>query len=248
MFIRKFLAVATLALGFSTQAATTVEFTTPSGTAGPNDVIEVWLTLSTDTGFTFDPSDPDGDGSYGGVIDPADLPTGGFSFDANMGEGAFVEFDFIESAFASISAGCSGSFVVGTNGECGLGGVGTDNYNFNFGPGWSPGNNALELAAGDSIDFLWGAFTPVDGGAAEGTYDYFEAGFGLFFRGVGFDDFGEEVEVLTFIELGQACDAGDQSCAFSRTITAAPVPVPAAAWLFASALFGLAGMSRRRKV
>lgn len=245
MSFRKLLALATILFGLSSQAATTLQFTTPSGTAGPGDVVEVWLTLSTDTGFTFDPGDPDGDGSYGGAVDPSDLPTGGFSPDANMGAGGFIEFDFIEFAGASISASCTGSFVIDSAGDCGLGGVGTDDYDFNFGPGWSPGGGVFSLAAGESIDFLWGSFTPVAGGATAGTYDYFSAGIGIFFNGIGIDDFGEEFEASAFLGLATTCSDGDPSCSFSRTV--APVPVPAAVWLFASALLGLTTMSRRKR-
>ena len=248
MIARKLLPLASLLLlGVNAQAATTLEFSTPNGNIGANDVVEVWLTLSTDTGFNFDEDDPDGDGSYGGAIDPADVPTGGFSFDANMGEGAFVEFDFIDSAFASISASCGGSFVIDMNGDCGLGGAGTENYTFSFGPSpyWAPGG-ALSLGAGDSTSFLWGTFTPVAGGAAAGTYDFFNAGIGIFFTGFGTDDFGEEVSLSAFFGLDSTCPTSDPSCAFTRTV-GSPVPVPAAVWLFASALLGLTGMSRRRQ-
>ena len=36
--------------------------------------------------------------------------------------------------------------------------------------------------------------------------------------------------------------------AFSVTAELAPVPIPAAAWLFGSGLLGLVGMARRKKV
>ncbi len=244
MVFRKLLVLATIFCGFSIQAATTLEFVTPNGTVGPDDVVEVWLRLSTDTGFNFDPNDPDGDNSYGGAVDPLDFPTGGFSPDANMGAGAFVEFDFVDFVGASISASCSGSFVIDSGGNCGLGGAGTDDYNFTFGPGWAPGGGGLTLAAGESIDFLWGTFTPVAGGAAPGTYDYTSAGIGIFINGFGFDDFGEEVEISTFLQIDVTCSSGDPGCGFSRTV--APVPVPAAVWLFASALLGLTSLSRRK--
>ena len=42
--------------------------------------------------------------------------------------------------------------------------------------------------------------------------------------------------------LGQ----GNVSYAFSATLTTAPVPVPAAAYLFGSGLIGLAGLARRK--
>ncbi len=246
MFARKLLPLAALLLlGANAHAAISLEFSMPTGTVGPDDAVEVWLTLSTDTGFTFDESDPDGDGTYGGALAPGDLPTGGFSFDANMGAGGFIDFDFIDFAGASISASCSGSFVIDSNGDCGLGGAGTENYTFSFGSAsdWAPGG-FQSLAAGDSISFLWGTFTPVAGGAAPGTYDFFDAGIGIFFTGFGLDDFGEEQSATAFFELASTCTAGDSSCAFSRTV--APIPVPAAVWLFASALIGLTGMSRRR--
>ncbi len=247
MFAKKLLPLAALLLlGANAHAAISLEFAMPTGTVSATDNVEVWLTLSTDTGFTFDASDPDGDNSYGGAIDPAEVPTGGFSPDANMGMGGFIDFDFIEFAGASISASCSGSFVIDSSGDCGLGGAGTENYTFAFGSAadWAPGGE-LTLGAGDSITFLWGTFTPVAGGAAAGTYDYFDAGIGIFFQGVGFDDFGEEVFASSFANLASTCASGDSSCAFTRTV--APVPVPAAVWLFASALIGLSGMSRRRR-
>ncbi|MEM7082107.1 MAG: hypothetical protein AAF465_05195 [Pseudomonadota bacterium] len=245
MAIRHTLCALLLMMGVSSHAALTLEFTTPSGTAGANDAIEIWLTLSTDTGFSFDPFDPDGDMSYGGAIDPSDVPNEGFSFDANMGTGGFVEFDFIEFVGLSLFATCNGSFVV-EDGTCGFGMGGTDNYSFSFGPGPSPGNDPISLAAGESLDFLFGTFTPVAGGAEAGTYDFFRVGLSLFFAGVGFDDLGEEVAVDAFFDLALACEDGDPSCAFTRTVSATPVPVPAAAWLFASALLALSSLSRRR--
>jgi hypothetical protein len=40
---------------------------------------------------------------------------------------------------------------------------------------------------------------------------------------------------------------GDTSWTFTGTYETAPVPIPAAAWLFGSAALGVAGLARRRK-
>lgn len=246
MNIKSLLLLAALAVGASSHAALTLTYTNPTGTVGANDAVEIWLTLSSDTDVTYDPNDPDGDMTYGGIVAPGDFPTGGFAPDANMGAGDFVEFDFVEFVGSSLFATCAGSFVVDEDG-CGFAMGGTNDYSFSFGPGWDPGNNGLTLAAGESIDFLFGTFTPVAGGAAEGTYDFFDSGISLFIAGFGFDDLGVEVQIDTIFDLAIACESGDPSCRFSRTVTASPVPVPAAFWLLASALFGVAGINRRAR-
>lgn len=42
--------------------------------------------------------------------------------------------------------------------------------------------------------------------------------------------------------------SNDAGSSYSMTVTASPVPVPAAVWLFGSGLIGLVGVARRRKI
>ena len=52
---------------------------------------------------------------------------------------------------------------------------------------------------------------------------------------------------LTSYILGSATWAADGSLTITGNGTSAPVPLPAAVWLFGSGLMGLVGVSRRRK-
>ncbi len=234
-FLSRLIAVSFILLSSLAHSAATLTFRDPDGTASPSDTIPVWLTLTTDTGIHFDSSDPDGDSTYGGLVNPADIPTSGFSFNQ---PGSFV-FAEITNVRLSNSFTCSGSF---TSNGCPPG----EQYDFSF-------NNAdptlsnldfFNLNAGESRDFLFGEFTPIDGSADPGFYNFFSANLFIGFDGFGFDMDGNEVDVHSFLNLASTCPNGDTSCDFSRTVVTA-VPLPATIWLFISAL-GLLGFRGHR--
>lgn len=212
--IKKFtviLAIVVFAGSAAAVHALSMTFVTPTGSVGANELIDVWVRFATDdTPLSFDSTDPDGDTTYGNLEDFGYTPTGVFT-----------------QASTTAAYLCSGSFTAGGGGACTPG----DNYTFDFNYG---ANSFLFLdnyflAANSSQDFLFGTYTPVAGGAAPGTYDFFGAFFSINFSGEG-----------TF-DLAETCPS--QSCSFERTV----VPLPAAAWLFGSALFGLVGLVSRKK-
>ncbi len=231
---RSFLAAAALAALHLPAHALTVTFIEPDGVVGPNDDIPVYIRLTADSDIAFDGNDVAG--NFG--IDPGLVPTEGFYF-SDAGP-VRLPFESLTRAIVSTSFTCSGSFTDGGDSPCAPG----DNYDFEFsladGEGII-GLNTLDLAAGESQDFLFGTFTPLEGGAAPGDYNFFGANVGFLFFGTGIDEFGQSVDVLEFVTLGTTCTTGDFSCDFSRVV----VPVPAAAWLFVSALGLLVGTRRR---
>lgn len=125
---------------------------------------------------------------------------------------------------------CSGD---GFSGGCNTGGP----YSFNFdnGPnGFNKLNDTLALGdinPGDSFEFNFLTFTPPVGGVPAGTYNLFSV--------LGVFDATNDPFYLNPIAL-----TTDQ--VFTRTVSA--VPVPAAAWLFASGLPLMGAIARRRKL
>jgi len=233
----RFAALALLLFGQSQAQALTVSFIQQTGVVSPTESIDVMIRVTADADFAFDGNDPDN--NYG--IDPFLIPTEGlfFSDDGPV----FIPFEEITVAFTSISYVCSGSFSDGGANVCPPG----NEYDFTFnttGTDTFSGADAFSLAAGESEDFLFGTFTPLDGSAAPGDYNFFGANITLFFGGIGTDQFGNIQEIFQTVTLATTCATGDTSCAFSRTV----VPVPGAVWLFASAMGGLIGARRRRNV
>lgn len=232
--IRNLVATTAFVFAASQANALSVSFVQPDGVVGPNENIEVLLRVTTNTDFSFDGLDIDG--SYG--IDPSLIPTEGFFFDDNgLQTIAFAEYG---QAFTSISYTCSGSFSDGGDSVCPPG----SDYDFEFaapGPGSFAGMSSYSLNAGESEDFLFGTFLPLNGGATPGTYDFFGANITILITGTGFDMFGNQVDLFRNVTLATTCTTGDTFCDFSRVV----VPVPAAVWLFGSALLGFAGLRRK---
>jgi hypothetical protein len=235
-FFSRLIAASFILLSSFAHSTATLTFRDPDGTANSTDTIPVWLTLTTDTDMNFDGSDPDGDSTYGGLVNPADIPTSGFSFGQS---GTFV-FAGITSVQLNNSFTCTGSF---TSGHCSPG----DEYKFSFNLA-DPSLALLDtfnLNAGESRDFLFGEFTPVDGAVDPGFYNFFSANLFIGFDGFGFDMDGNEVDVHASLNLASTCPSGDTSCDFSRTVVGTAVPLPATIWLFLSAL-GLLGFRGHR--
>lgn len=231
------IAVSFILLSSLAHSAATLTFRDPDGTVAPSDTIPVWLTLTTDTDINFDGSDPDGDSTYGGFVDPADVPTSGF------GQQGPMDFEEFTSILMNISFSCSGSFTSGGASACPPG----DQYDFSFNHA-DPSLVLLDtfnMNAGESRDFLFGEFTPVDGTADPGTYNFFNATLFIGFNGFGLDSNGDQVNLRAQINVASTCTVGDTSCDFSRTVVATAVPLPATIWLFLSAL-GVLGFRGQR--
>ncbi|MCG7871384.1 MAG: hypothetical protein N0C83_00425 [Candidatus Thiodiazotropha lotti] len=95
------------------------------------------------------------------------------------------------------------------------------------------------ISPGDTADFLLYQLIPDADGADPGIYELHTAGLGLSVQ--GWDGSGHAVVEELF---GFRTTCLDASCTFSREV--APIPIPAAVWLFGSALLGLVGFSRHR--
>lgn len=205
----------------------TLTYKTPTGIALPTEVIQVWGTLSlsssSDT-FTYDPSIPS---PYG--IDASIFPTTGNNYNLNIFDAPFAS---ITGSNLFVSRNCSGNFGNG----CSAG-----EYTIEQGTStWFQIEQPFTMTAGESRDFLLAEFTPTDGSAAPGDYIFYTAGLGIDISGLDADN-NEITSEVAFI----ACSSGDESCAFTRTVSA--VPIPTAAWLFTSGLLGLLGFSRNKQ-
>lgn len=210
----------------SAAVVSTLSFTTPSGTVGPTDTIDIWVTLTLDPSsdpLTFDRNQADGN-----------LPASLLPIDATWGEykvGEFASYDAVHTYFSYI---CSGNLLTSS---C----DGGEYTSIWFDNPYSWGRDgSLVLQPGESRDFLLRRFSPTDGSAALGEYTL--GGIEL-----GFYVTGEDAEgrwLSQHVSLGNTCASGDSSCLFTRTVS--EVPLPAGIWLFGSALMGLAGVRHRR--
>ena len=196
-------------------------FTEPTATVAANDVIDVWVTLSLDEN-----SDPL---SYDSMSPPlhgwteADFPA-----HANG-----VPFTSYESVMLYTTRTCNDTFTV----NCGAAG---SQYSFSVPTSDSWFGLHGTMAPGDSADFLLYQLTPGPGGADPGSYQLYTAGLGLNVQ--GWDSSGNAIVEEIF---GFRTTCIDASCTFTREVS--PIPVPAAIWLFGSALLGLAGYSWQRE-
>lgn len=202
----------------------TLEFTNPTGTVGANDTIDVYVTLTLESfsdDLTFYPYD-----AFPNGVNPDDLPTEAWDWDSED----YVPFDSYDYIGAYVSRGCTDTFTVGCSDAGSQYSYSTDNDWFDF---------EGTLSAGDSLTLKLFELTPVAGGAAPGTYELFNAGFGL-------TVYGQDADGNPLDETLYAFDTNcaGASCTFTRDVSA--VPLPAAAWLFGSAMLGLVGLSRRR--
>lgn len=232
------LSIALLSSAASAAVVANLSFTTPTGTVGSTDTIEVWGTLSLDSSsdpLTFDRS----------IYPNAGLPN---SLMPSMAEGWNpVTLSFDKTPFASytdinplLGIRCSGTFVAD---KCADG-----EYHISPAPYGSPsvwgGTNfsPLIMSAGESRDFLLWEFTPTDGNATPGNYFTYDAVVGFFVRGL--DVNGNAISQQ--IRLASTCPIQNDSCAFTRTVVSS-VPLPTAAWLLGSGLLGLVGVARKCK-
>jgi len=229
------LLTSSILLSTSANSTITASFITPDGIVSPSESIPVWVTLSSDSDFFFDNSDPDGDKSFGN-LNSANYPTRGFDFLSRT----FIDIEEYESATTTtVSFGCSGSFFI--TGSCLDGGEYDFNFNHSTNSPFS-GKNSFTLNTGESQDFLFGTFIPRDGLTPKGTYNFYSANFAINLKGYGFNEDNERVDLNVHFNLASSCTTGDNSCDFSRTV----VPLPTAIWFFGSAILGLAGLRRHK--
>lgn len=172
----------------SANASLMLEFINPTDTAAPDKSIEVWVRLSTDMDFYFDSTDPDGDLTFGNLNDfGVDAPKQSFFGGANNGAGERLDIVDFSRVFISHSFLCTGSF---TYGGCTKEG---NIYHFTFNPtvtnqiDFTP---SFSLFAGQSVDYLFGTFDPLNGGAMPDFYEFFGAGLSVGFESVGVDSLG----------------------------------------------------------
>ena len=229
-------------------------FSDPTGTVSPTETIEVWVTLTLDAAsdpLNFDNSYTPDNQPY---ASPLALPLEGSElFGPPEPTYPFTYYDYYSGSHGRT---CNDTFTA----MCGAG-----EYDINSTAGNLPAEptNWLSLTEdpfvlnpGESIDMLLYEITPADGSAA-GTYELFSIFIALDVVGAyeeeictaGFDEFDECLEELeyNYIELEAnlfnfSTDCPDANCTFTRTV----VPVPAAAWLFGSALVSM-GVIRRKQ-
>lgn len=204
-------------------------FTEPTGTVGPTDSIDVWVTLS-----LFASSDPltyDATSDFPNGFDEEDMPALGFN-DLTSEQEPFASYDYIGKY---IGRGCNDTFTVSCS---------SPGSEYVYGNPMVLDSEFLDwdgtVNPGESIDFLLWTLSPADGTASAGTYELYDAYIGFTVYGVNAN--GDPL-YADLLEFGTDCQ--DANCTFSRTVEAPVVPVPAAAWLLGSGL-GLLGWFRRK--
>lgn len=201
-----------------------VTFTTPTGTVGPNDTIPLWMTLSLAQGsdpLTFDSSSPTGN------LPTSLLPTTGV---LNSDYTTSATFASYQDAYLTEGEGCGGSLNASSCSS-------TSPYTEVIPPGGTSNwfnTSTLDMTAGQSRSFNVVDFAPQTGPAAPGTYTLTYADLEIAVDGLD----ANGAKMSAFVSLGGASN-------FSRTVTA--VPVPDSIWLFSTGLAGLVGLARRLK-
>ena len=208
-------------------------FTEPTGIVGPTDSIAVNLRFTnTDPtlDFVVDNSLP-----LGG-LDPAMVPTETSVYNPETGW-EFVAFASYTSFSIQTGFGCSGSFTA--SGQCTEG----PPYTFTF--AGDPFVEPFRLAPGESVDYLFGTFTPTTGTVAAGSYEFYRS---LVWLNVyGLDAQGRELYAVGFpaatCQFDNAADCADASI-FTRTVVGVPEPGTYALMALGLALVGWRARSR----
>lgn len=226
--------VAGSVLSIPSQAAVfgSLTFTNPTGTVSSTDVIEVWATL------TIDPlSDPYTyiEGEYLGGVNTNDLPVSAYSYDLNE-EVAFDSYEYV-SGFHGRT--CTGNFTVSCS---------SPGSQYTFSSSAPDPRNPLSFEGtinpGESVDFFLYNLTPTEGAAAVGEYTLHTVSMGLSVYGFFYDGEGHEVQLDTDI-YHFSTNCLEANCTFTRTVVS-EVPLPAAAWLFGTAILGLGSLKRTK--
>lgn len=214
-------------------SALKIEFLTPNDTVSPTDVIPVQMRLTnTDSAQAFTVS------SSTGVLGmpSSALPQTAWWWDP-------AQNDYVEVAFASYSGfalgmgyRCDSTF---TSPGCGIG-----PYAFTF--GGIEYSDQFQLAAGGSIEYEYGHFTPFPGPAPVGSYTLYNAPLMLVVYGSAQD--GRSLTGL--VTLANSCSSLPADCVatgqvFTRTVQA--VPEPGQLTLMALGLLALTARQLRRR-
>jgi hypothetical protein len=199
-----------------------MSFVAPSGVIGPTDSVDVVVRLSNNdaTGaFIVDP----GQANIG--LDASFLPATGYYYDPDTDTNIASTFVTWDSGFLGLAFGCSGSFTS----SC------TDGPPYNFSFSSYSFDLPFSLAAGASLDFTLGTFSPSAGPVAAGTYQFFRAPLALWIFGTDAD--GHNLSTITFPVSTCNFDNADD-CAgklFERTVVG-DVPEPSGWGLMALGL------------
>jgi hypothetical protein len=202
----------------------TLTHTQPTGVAGPNDTIDIYVK------FALDPS------SVALTTDASHNITSGMTDTDWLSIG--IDPTKIGFTYLNVFFECSGDFTT----VCNEG----PPYNFDFAPVTIDPSN-FDLQPGESIEFLFGSFTPSAGPVAPGTYTWYNMGVtanALDENGDPFlDDEGNRLPSFT---LAETCPQQNPACAFTRTVVGvSAVPEPAS-WALMIGGFALVGAAIRR--
>jgi hypothetical protein len=215
-----------------------LSFITPTGTVSPTASIEVWVRLSLDPQsdpFTFDKSLGPTAGAptsliptEGVVYDPLYYTYTPGLFDTYIDAGIGTGYDYQYNNFIN---------------DCNSSSCGYNYYTRDYLPNSvrELEDKSFTLNPGESLDVMHGYFIPRnDGTASPNTYTLYNLTLSLWNYGLTSE--GESISGYTV--FAETCPTRDASCAFTRTVSA--VPVPAAVYLFSSGLIILFGMTRRK--
>lgn len=211
-------------------------FVAPQGDVTSTDSIDVWLRLSNNDAselFTVDNSLPNGG------LNLSDLPTAAWVSNG-LGGGTSVDFASYTDFSLATGFGCSGTFT--SAGGCTMG----PPYTFSFAAANPFAPLPFLLAAGQSVDYLFGTFAPTNGSVAAGTYEFYRSVVWLDVNGLDAD--GNALNTVIF--PASTCQ-GDSAAAcagslFTRTVTAVPEPQTYALMLGGMLLLGWQLRRQRR--
>ena len=240
--LRRLLALAALPLLLAPAGARaqfpglSMVFTDPTGVVGPNDAIDVRVRLSLDAGAPaplvfagYDAPAPFG-------LPASLIPTEGNYWSSHV-TAPFARYTF---SYTGLAYQCIGDSFWGL---CSGGPYDFDWWGDRSDPTRPvlPGPYAMTLLPGESVDFVFGRFTPRAGAVAAGTYRFTGAPFGI---GIMGED-AAGVRLDAFATLARTCPTNDPACSFTRTVLATPEPASLA--LLATGVASLAGLTLRRR-
>lgn len=205
----------------------TLSFIQPTGTAASNAPIDVFVRLTADPAS--DPLTTDGSGR----------PTSGYDFSSYAGP---IDLDDpATSVVLNNFFECSGDFTIGCNDP---GSAYDFTFNYNQPSMIAPLN--FDLQPGQSLDYLFGTFTPNGGNAPAGTYRFFNTGLIIQFYNPGATDSPND-DLFDSFTLAETCTGQDPDCAFERQVSAVSGAVPEpATWAMMISGFGIMGAAMRR--